>query len=91
MITIKLFADLAERAGEKKVEVSSENVRGALIELEKMYPALEEKIFKDESGEELKESITVIKDGRNISYLQGLETELEDGDKISLFPPVGGG
>jgi len=90
-IKIKLFANLAERAGEDKIEVSAENVKEALIELESKFPALEEKIFKDENKQELSDSITVIKDGRNITYLNGLKTELKEGDKLSVFPPVGGG
>jgi len=90
-IKIKLFANLAERAGKDEIEVSAENVKEALIELENQRPALEEKIFKDENKQELSESITVIKDGRNITYLNGLKTELKDGDKLSVFPPVGGG
>ena len=90
-IKIKLFANLAERAGESDIEVSAENVKEALIELENKHPALEEKIFKDENKRELSDSITVIKDGRNITYLNGLKTELKEGDKLSVFPPVGGG
>jgi len=90
-IKIKLFANLAERAGEDEVEVSAEDVKEALVKLESRYPSLEEKIFKSREKKELSESITVIKDGRNITYLNGLKTELNDGDKLSVFPPVGGG
>jgi sulfur-carrier protein len=36
-------------------------------------------------------TITILKNGRNIVFLDGLETELQDGDKIALFPPVTGG
>jgi len=90
-IMIKLFANLAELTGENEIEVSAKNVKEALLELENKHPALEEKIFKDENKEELSESITVIKDGRNITYLNGLKTELKDGDKLAVFPPVGGG
>jgi len=90
-IMIKLFANLAELTGENEIEVSAKNVKEALLELENKHPALEEKIFKDENKEELSESITVIKDGRNITYLNSLKTELKDGDKLAVFPPVGGG
>ena len=90
-IKIKLFANLAERAGEDMIEVSGQTVKEALIDLEDKHPALENKIFKDENKQELSDSITVIKDGRNITYLNGLKTELKDGDKLSVFPPVGGG
>jgi molybdopterin synthase sulfur carrier subunit len=48
-----------------------------------------EKIF-DDAGQ-LQTGVTVLKNGRNIVFLEGLNTELKNGDKIALFPPVTGG
>ena len=90
-VKIKLFANLAEKAGQSEIDVSAENVRDALKELIDEHPRLDDIIFKDPDEKELSDSITVIKDGRNITYLNGLETELKEGDKLSVFPPVGGG
>jgi len=90
-VKIKLFANLAEKAGQSEINVSAENVRDALKELIDEHPRLDDIIFKDTDENELSDSITVIKDGRNITYLNGLETELKEGDKLSIFPPVGGG
>jgi len=90
-VKIKLFANLAEKAGQSELHVSAENVRDALKELISEHPRLDDIIFKDHDENELSDSITVIKDGRNITYLNGLETELKEGDKLSVFPPVGGG
>jgi molybdopterin synthase sulfur carrier subunit len=39
----------------------------------------------------LKPHIAVMKNGRHIQHLKGLATELNDGDTISVFPPVAGG
>lgn len=44
----------------------------------------------DPSGD-LKPYIKVLKNGRNIEFLDGLDTRLADGDVLSIFPPVGGG
>ncbi len=90
-VKIKLFANLAEKAGQSEIDVSAENVRDALKELIDEHPRLDDIIFKDPDENELSDSITVIKDGRNITYLNGLKTELKEGDKLSVFPPVGGG
>lgn len=47
------------------------------------------KIF-DESGE-LKPYVTILKNGKSIRALDGVQTKLEDGDELALFPPVAGG
>jgi molybdopterin synthase sulfur carrier subunit len=41
-------------------------------------------------GEEIRDMI-VLKNGRNIKYLDGAGTRLEEGNNIALFPPVAGG
>jgi molybdopterin synthase sulfur carrier subunit len=37
------------------------------------------------------DSIHVLVNGRSISFLDGLETVVGDGDRLALFPAVGGG
>ncbi len=39
----------------------------------------------------LRGDITLLKNGREIKFLEGLQTPLEDGDDISIFPLVSGG
>ncbi|MGM0405524.1 MAG: ubiquitin-like small modifier protein 1 [Thermoplasmatota archaeon] len=89
-IKIKLFANIAQKAGHKEIEVDASNVREAFEILEERYEGIQGELFKDDK-KNIRDNITVIKDGRNISYLQGLETGLTDGDKLSVFPLVGGG
>jgi molybdopterin synthase sulfur carrier subunit len=35
--------------------------------------------------------INVLKNGREVLHLDGLDTSLDDGDRLSVFPPVAGG
>ena len=44
-----------------------------------------------ESSGVLKDYINILINGRNISFIDGLETVLEEGDLVAMFPPVGGG
>ncbi|MFO7792673.1 MAG: ubiquitin-like small modifier protein 1 [Candidatus Saliniplasma sp.] len=90
-VKIKLFANLAESVGAKEIEVDALDVREAFETLEERYEKLHGEIFKDEEQQKIRDNITVIKDGRNITYLDGLDTELKDGDELSVFPLVGGG
>ena len=87
----KLFADLAEVAGGKEIEVGAEpgeTVGEALAELVAERPELEDRIY--EAGE-LRDHINVLRNGTNVHSEDGLDTELEDGDELALFPPVSGG
>ena len=47
-----------------------------------------EKVF--DNGK-LKPHILVMKNGRHIQHLKGLATELNEGDTVSVFPPIAGG
>lgn len=40
---------------------------------------------------EMKDEITLLKNGREIKFLDGLDTILEQGDVIAVFPLVAGG
>ncbi len=90
-VKIKLFAQISELAGRKELELEGEDVKDLLESLVEEKKALGEVIFKDEEHTELREDIIILKAGRNINYLKGLETEVKEGDKISVFPVVGGG
>jgi molybdopterin synthase sulfur carrier subunit len=43
------------------------------------------------SGAELSGEIIILVNGRNVRYLQGLETPLAADDEVSIFPMVAGG
>ncbi len=88
----KLFADLAEHAGDRHVAVDAEpgeTVGDALDDLLEDRPALADRVLEDG---ELRSQINVLRNGKDVrSQEDGLETELEDGDELALFPPVSGG
>lgn len=87
----KLFANLAEVAGTKEVSVDVEpgaSVGDALAALLNEMPDLAEHVLEDG---ELADHINVLRNGSNVAHDDGLETELEAGDELALFPPVSGG
>lgn len=89
----KLFADLAELAGEKEVSVDVDpgsTVEDALEALVEGRPELADRV-RDENGE-LRDHINVLRNGNNVQTQEdGLETVLEAGDELAIFPPVSGG
>ncbi|WP_265110112.1 ubiquitin-like small modifier protein 1 [Halosolutus halophilus] len=89
----KLFADLAERAGDKHVTVDADagdTVGDALEDLLVDAPELEGRVL--DSDGELRSQINVLRNGTNVLVEEeGLETELDESDELALFPPVSGG
>ncbi len=89
MVTLKFFATLRDLTGKKELVVDGKTVKevisaaGNVLGLDLMNELFE--------GEKPKKGVIVLVNGRNIEHLDGLSTSLEDGDILSLFPPVGGG
>ncbi len=50
---------------------------------------ISKKLFTDDK--KVKTSAIVLVNGKNIFHIRGLDTNIRDGDVISLFPPGGGG
>lgn len=48
-----------------------------------------DRIF-DEHGN-VRQNISIFINGRNILFIKGLETELNAGDSVAIFPPMAGG
>ncbi|SEH51987.1 ubiquitin-like small archaeal modifier protein (SAMP) [Halopenitus malekzadehii] len=87
----KLFADLAELAGDRTVTVAAapgDTVGDALDALLAERPDLRNRVLEDG---DLADHINLLRNGRNVLHQDGLATELEDGDELALFPPVSGG
>lgn len=90
-ITVKSFATLREVMD---MQISMDLPKGATIrfllaELTRRYQGLDDLIFTAPGV--LRDLVNILRNGRNIHFLAGLDTPLDDGDTIALFPPVAGG
>lgn len=82
MVTVKLYASLREVAGEKEFSTEAATIKAMLKQAEERYgPGFAEKL----------KVTTILVNGNNIAHLQWRNTRLQDGDVVSLFPPLGGG
>jgi sulfur-carrier protein len=90
-ITVKSFATLREvMDAEARMDFAEgATIRLLLAELTGRYGGLSDLLFS--APDTLRDFVNILKNGRNISFLAGLDTPLEDGDTIALFPPVAGG
>jgi len=92
IIKVNLYATLRLTTGLSSVEVE---VRGPivmrqLIDLacEKTTPKLKADLLE---GQAIKKGTLLLVDGRNVLFLDGLDTLVNDQQVIAFFPPGGGG
>jgi molybdopterin synthase sulfur carrier subunit len=64
-------------------------IRTLLAELTGKYEGLDDLMFAAPGT--LRDFVNILKNGRNVHFLARLDTQLDDGDVIALFPPVAGG
>jgi molybdopterin synthase sulfur carrier subunit len=64
-------------------------LRTLLTDLTRRYGGLSELMFA--TPDTLRDFVNILKNGRNVHFLSGLDTPLDNGDVIALFPPVAGG
>mgnify|MGYP000356766701 CR=1 FL=1 len=90
-VELRFFATFRQAVGQKIVErefPEGTTIGEVLYELEAEYDDLAGQLIEDD---ELRPHINVLKSGREALHLDGMETVLEDGDRLSIFPPVAGG
>jgi MoaD family protein len=90
-ITVKSFATLREvMEARTSVDLPGDaTIRTLLDRLTRQYPGLDGQIFSAPGT--LRDLVNILRNGRNIAFLAGLDTPLSDGDLVALFPPVAGG
>jgi len=90
-VELRFFATFRQVVGQKVVErefPEGTTIGEVLYELEEEYDDLAGQLIEDG---DLRPHINVLKSGREALHLDGMDTVLEDGDRLSIFPPVAGG
>ncbi|MBS3787251.1 MoaD family protein [Candidatus Bipolaricaulota bacterium] len=91
-VKVKFFASFRDKTGEAAVELEAETLEDLIDMLTKEYEGLQNTLLNHaNSGLEIKSGVTVMLNGRNVRFLDGLDTELSNEDTVAIFPPVGGG
>ncbi|QCS43571.1 ubiquitin-like small modifier protein 1 [Natrinema versiforme] len=90
-IDLRFFATFREAVGEKERTRTVDDdatVGDVLTALEGEYDGLEGQLLEDGT---IRPQLSVLKNGRNVVHMEGVDTTLAEGDVVSVFPPVAGG
>ncbi len=87
---VKLFANLAEEAGTRRVDVDldgSATLEDTLEAVFETHPGLREQVLDGDGN--LVDHINVLVNGTAID--DGLDRNVDPSDEVAVFPPVSGG
>lgn len=90
-LELRFFANFRTEVGEKTIsrEYEDETTVGEILAaLEEEFSGLEDDLLDDG---QIREHLSVLKNGRDVVHMAGVDTVMEDGDRLSVFPPVAGG
>ena len=88
-VTVKIPTQLrAATGGESEVVVEGSTVGEALDAVFDAHDGLRERITQNG---DLRRFVNVYVSGEDIRFTEGLETEITDGDEVTILPAVAGG
>ena len=75
--------------GDSEVEVGGETAGEAIGNLTQEYPDLRQHLYTGDG--KLRSFVNVYKGDEDIRYLDGAETQVSEGDELSIIPSIAGG
>jgi sulfur-carrier protein len=74
--------------GKDEVEAKGGTVREVIDDLERNYPGIKDRLC-DEKG--VRRFVNIYQNEEDIRFLDALDTQVKDGDSISIVPAIAGG
>ncbi|MBG87204.1 MAG: molybdopterin synthase sulfur carrier subunit [Verrucomicrobiales bacterium] len=74
---------------EELVTVEAKTIGDAIAELQTKYPGIQERLV-DENGE-VRRFVNIYLNEEDIRFLDNKNTEIKDGDEVSIIPAIAGG
>ncbi|WP_458188094.1 ubiquitin-like small modifier protein 1 [Haladaptatus sp. NG-WS-4] len=87
-LTLRFFANFREAVGQKTLEREYPDDTTVGEVLESLTEEYGLDLFEDG---EMRPQISIMRNGKDVVHIDGRETSLSDGDRLSIFPPVAGG
>lgn len=89
-VTVKVPTPLRKfTAGSESIEGNGNTVGALVDDLETRHAGIRERICDDQG--KVRRFVNLYVNGDDIRFLQQLDTEVKDGDEISIVPAIAGG
>ncbi len=76
-------------AGVDEVAANGSSVRAVIEDLEQRHPGMRERLLDDKG--ELRRFVNIYLNGNDIRFLAQLDSQVKDGDDLSIVPAIAGG
>jgi len=89
-VTVKIPTPLRGLTGQKdKVAADGATVAQVIDSLESQHPGMKDRLCDEEGA--LRHFVNIYIDGEDVRYMSGIDTEVSDGNELSIVPAVAGG
>jgi molybdopterin converting factor small subunit len=89
-VTVRIPTQLRTlTAGEGEIVVEATTVREAVSNLESLHPGIGARLLDD--GGQLRRFVNIFLADEDVRFLEGLDTQVQPGQTLSVVPAVAGG
>jgi sulfur-carrier protein len=78
-------------AGEKRVTADGDTLQAVISDLESNYSGISERLVDPSSPGKLHRFVNIYVNDEDVRFSGGLNTEISDGDTVTILPAVAGG
>jgi molybdopterin synthase sulfur carrier subunit len=77
--------------GEKRVTANGNTLQAVISDLESNYSGISERLLDPSSPGKLQRFVNIYVNDEDVRFSGGLDTEISDGDSVTILPAVAGG
>ncbi|HEX3547748.1 MAG TPA: MoaD/ThiS family protein [Mycobacterium sp.] len=78
-------------AGEKRVSATGATLKAVISDLESNYSGITERLVDPANPGKLNRFVNIYVNDEDVRFSGGLDTEISDGDSVTILPAVAGG
>jgi molybdopterin synthase sulfur carrier subunit len=77
--------------GEKRVSATGSTLQAVISDLESNYSGISDRLVDSANPGELHRFVNIYVNDEDVRFSGGLDTEISDGDSVTILPAVAGG